>query len=40
MSKDLVTELEALANKWEQYGEAPDVACAEELREVIEDHRE
>lgn len=30
-----VDELKGLAEQWEEYGEAPDVACARELREVI-----
>jgi len=36
----LVSELEALADKWEDYGDAPDEACARELRDVLEDYTE
>ena len=34
--RSLSMELEELAEKWEEYGTAPDEACASELREVLD----
>lgn len=34
--RDVREDLRELADKWEEHGEAPDAACASELREVLE----